>query len=251
MTDRQDCGAADLKANGANIAHHLIEAITSGHFSVGDLLPTELALCTHYGASRYSVRAALAELQALGLVSRRKNVGTRVVSDKPRPPFRSTLATLDDLVQFGEKHRRVVQSMAMEKVEGRLAAELGCEDGSTWFKISTLRLETGSTLLPLAFSDIYVDPAYASVGSMLESEPRVLTSSLIEEHHGRQVAEIQQEVQACTIDDPLLAQRLQVCTPSSALRVLRRYLDGDGVLFEASSSIHPEGRFTVSMVLRR
>ena len=55
---------APQKANFTNIARHLTDAITSGHFGVGTLLPTELELCKHYGTSRHTVRAALAETAA-------------------------------------------------------------------------------------------------------------------------------------------------------------------------------------------
>ena len=70
----------------SDIARHLKEGITSGHYPVGTLLPTELELRDHYKTSRHTVRAALQELQQLGLVSRRKNVGTRVESATTVPP---------------------------------------------------------------------------------------------------------------------------------------------------------------------
>ena len=44
------------KANFSDIARHLTDAIVSGHFGVGTLLPTELALCKHYATSRHTVR---------------------------------------------------------------------------------------------------------------------------------------------------------------------------------------------------
>ncbi|WP_338077640.1 hypothetical protein [Achromobacter mucicolens] len=61
-------------------------------------------------ASRYTVRAALQELQDMGLVSRRKNVGARVKARESKAMFKPTLSSVEDSVQFGEAHRRVVQS---------------------------------------------------------------------------------------------------------------------------------------------
>ena len=95
----------------ADIARDLLEGIQSGRFAVGSFLPTELELRDHYGTSRHTVREALHELEQLGLVSRRKNVGTRVESDEPTKAFRPTLASVDDLVQFGAAHIRAVQSI--------------------------------------------------------------------------------------------------------------------------------------------
>jgi GntR family transcriptional regulator len=43
-------------------------------------------------------------------VSRRKNVGTRVESAQPTNDFRPSLASVEDLVQFGTSHIREVQA---------------------------------------------------------------------------------------------------------------------------------------------
>lgn len=242
---------APQRANFANIARHLTEAITSGHFSVGALLPTELELCKHYGTSRHTVRAALAELQQLGLVSRRKNVGTRVISAKPRAGFRPSLASVDDLVQFGEEHLRVVQSIAPETVTGDLAKELGCGDGTSWLRISTLRMVGDEDAMPIGWTDVYIDPNYAEIGELVEASPDALISSLIEERYDRHIAEIHQDVRAFTITDGDMARKLQVEAGASALKIVRRYFDADGELFEVSVSVHPADRFSVSMRLRR
>jgi GntR family transcriptional regulator len=242
---------APQKANFANIARHLTDAITSGHFAVGALLPTELELCKHYGTSRHTIRAALAELQQLGLVSRRKNVGTRVVSAKPRAGFRPSLASVDDLVQFGEEHLRVVQSIAPATVAGDLARELGCSEGSSWLRISTLRMVGDESAMPIGWTDVYIDPSYAEIGELVKASPGALISSLIEERYDRQIAEIQQDVRAFTIADGDVARKLQVEAGTSALKIVRRYFDADDELFEVSVSVHPADRFSVSMRLRR
>jgi len=242
---------APQKANFANIARHLTDAITSGHFGVGALLPTELELCKHYGTSRHTVRAALAELQQLGLVSRRKNVGTRIISAKPRTRFRPSLASVDDLVQFGEEHLRVVQSIAPETVRGDLAKELGCGDGTSWLRISTMRMVGDQNAMPIGWTDVYIDPTYAEIGELVAASPDTLISSLIEERYDRHIAEIQQDVRAFTISDGEMARKLQVEAGAPALKIVRRYLDADGELFEASVSVHPADRFSVSMRLRR
>jgi GntR family transcriptional regulator len=242
---------APQKANFANIARRLTEAITSGHFEVGTLLPTELELCKHYGTSRHTVRAALAELQQLGLVSRRKNVGTRVVSAKPRASFRPSLASVDDLVQFGEQHLRVVQSVEPETVTGGLAKELGCGDGTTWLRISSLRMVGDEEALPIGWTDVYIDPSYAEIGEIVRASPGALISSLIEERYDRQIAEIRQDVRAFAISDSAMARKLQVEPGATALKIVRQYFDAEGEVFEISVSVHPADRFSVSMRLRR
>ena len=83
--------------------------IADGSFPVGSLLPTGFELCDRYGASRHTVRAAIRELQDLGLVSRRRKAGTRVEAMQPSSGYRQSLASVDDLVQFGASHRPELQ----------------------------------------------------------------------------------------------------------------------------------------------
>jgi GntR family transcriptional regulator len=76
---------------------------------VGSLLPTELELSERYGVSRHTIRIALRELQDLGLVSRRKKVGTRVEAIAPTSNYLQSITSIEDLVQFGAAHTRVVR----------------------------------------------------------------------------------------------------------------------------------------------
>lgn len=235
----------------SDIARHLTEAITSGHFAVGSLLPTELELVDHYKTSRHTVRAALAELQQLGLVSRRKNVGTRVEAAQPRNGFRPSLASVDDLVQFGAAHQRQVQSIEEVAVWGALAADLRCADGTRWLRISSLRFRGDATATPIGWTDVYIDPTYAEICDLVRASPDALVSSLIETRYHRRIAEIHQDVRAVTVRDPALAQTLGLEENSAALQIVRRYLDAAGEAFEISVSMHPAERFSVSMRLER
>lgn len=234
-----------------DIARHLTEGITSGHFAVGSLLPTELELVEHYRTSRHTVRAALAELQQLGLVSRRKNVGTRVEAAKPRNDFRPSLASVDDLVQFGAEHLRKVQSIAEVAVSGSVAADLGCADGTRWLRISSLRLVGNGDSAPIGWTDVYVDPAYAEIGELVRTSPDALISSLIESRYDRRIAEIHQDVRADTVRDAAMAKALALEVGAAALKIVRRYIDAAGAAFEVSVSVHPADRFSVSMRLQR
>ena len=119
----------------AQVARDLSEGIADGRFPLGSLLPTELQLCEHYEASRHTVRAAIRELQELGLVSRRKKVGTRVEAASPSSGYRQSLASLEDLVQFGVAHRRVVREIEDVVADRALAKKLGCAPGSRWLRI--------------------------------------------------------------------------------------------------------------------
>src|SRR5262249_34934455 len=238
------------KLHFTDIARDLTDGIQSGRFPVGSFLPTELELRDRYGTSRHTVRAALHELEQLGLVSRRKNVGTRVESSQPTKNFHPSLASLEDLVQFGAEHVRAVQSIEETTVKGALAKELRCASGTRWVRISSLRLQGNGKSAPIGWTDVYLDPAYADIAETVRASPETLISSLIESRYGRRVAEIQQEIEATTASDTQSRElRVEVGTPM--LRIVRRYLDSAGEMFEASVSVHPADRFSVSMRLLR
>lgn len=57
----------------------LREALANGKYSAGNKLPSESELVESFGASRPTVRRALAELESEGFVQRRMGSGTRVV----------------------------------------------------------------------------------------------------------------------------------------------------------------------------
>lgn len=232
------------------LARDLAEGIASGRFPVGTLLPTEFELCERYGVSRYAVRKALDELQDLGLISRRKNVGTRVEAARPKPGFTQSIATVDELAQFGAEHVRVVRDVREVVTDLGLAKELGCPGGTRWLRISSLRMEGGRKPRPICWTDVYVDAAYAEVGAMVRKSPATLISSLIEERYGRAISRIRQEVQGLCLPKSL-ASELQAETNSAALKVIRRYLDSADEMFEVSVSIHPADRFTFAMEMTR
>lgn len=234
----------------ADIARDLTEGIASGRFPVGSYLPTELELRDHYQTSRHTVRAALHELQQLGFVSRRKNAGTRVESAQPRNDFRPSLASVDDLVQFGSEHLRLVQSTEEVAATGKLAKTLRCPQGTHWLRISSLRIDGDKESPPVGWTDVYIDPAYTEVPEAAREQPDTLISSLIEARYGRAIAEIQQDVQAVIVSEDM-AKRLAVKPGTAALEIVRRYLDAASATFEVSISIHPAERFSVSMRLKR
>jgi DNA-binding GntR family transcriptional regulator len=234
----------------AQVARDLTEGIAGGRFPVGSLLPTELELCDQYGISRHTVRAAIRELQELGLVSRRKKVGTRVESVSPSGGYRQSLATVDDLVHFGAAHRRVVRHVEDVVADKALAKEIGCLPATRWLKFSSLRMDGKPDSAPIGWTDTYVDCAYADLRDVVIASPDVLVSSLIESRYGRRIAEIRQDIQA-TLLPQALASELQTTAGSPALKMMRRYFDPAGALFESTITFHPADRFTFSMRLTR
>lgn len=238
------------RATHADLARELAEAIAAGRHPVGSLLPTEFELCEAHGLSRYAVRKALDELQELGLISRRKNVGTRVEAARPAAGFTQSIATVDELAQFGATHVRVIRSTELVVADLTLAREIGCVGGTRWLRISSLRMDAPPKARPICWSDVYVDAAFKDISKLVRKSPETLISSLIEARYGRAIARIRQEIDAILMPAHL-AGELQAEVGSPALKVTRRYFDAAGELLEISTSIHPAHRFTFSMEMSR
>jgi len=58
-------------------------------------------------------------------------------------------------------------------------------------------------------------------------------------------------VRAFTLQDRAMAAALQLKPGATALKIVRRYFDDDGEVFEVSVTVHPADRFSVSMRLQR
>ena len=234
----------------AQVARELAQAIAAGRFSSGTLLPSEAALGEQYRASRHTIREALRELTDLGLVSRRKGVGTRVESRQDSAGYDQELASLDDLVQLAATNVRVVKQVDHVVVDRDLAKDLGAPPGSRWFHIESVRQDTNPKNPPICWTDNYVDPAYSSLRRLVRKDPRALMSELIEKHFGRRSVEVEQIITATGVPARIAAE-LKVEPGSPALKIVRRYLDRAGDCFSTTVSIHPEGRFKFSMTLKR
>jgi len=204
----------------AQVARSLTEGIRSGLYPVGELLPTELALCELYGASRPTIRAALAELQSLGMVSRRKRVGTRVEALSATAGYSQSLASLEDLTQMAAHQKRLVQKTEPIVADAVLATEIGCAAGSRWVRMDMLRL-----------------------GAEEDAKP-------IENHYGRRIAEVEQTVQAVSLPAQLEVV-LDAPAGSPALKIVRRYLDHTNELVEATVTLHPGDRLVSKSRLKR
>jgi DNA-binding GntR family transcriptional regulator len=234
----------------AQIARKLTEGIVSGKFPLGALLPSEKELCEEFNASRHTVREALRELLDIGLVSRRKGVGTIVEQRQQAHGYNHSLASLDDLVQLATTNLRVVKKVDDVVADHDLAEAIGCAPGSHWLHIASVRQGEQPLDPPICRTDSYVAPVYSGLKKLVKKNPTALISDLIEQQYGRRSVEVRQSVTAVAIS-PELARELDASAGSPALKIIRRYVDHVGKTYETTISIHPADRYTFSMVLKR
>lgn len=231
------------------IAQDLVARVRSGATPVGAVLPTELELMDSYGASRNTVRAALRQLQEMGLVSRRRNRGTTVEAVPAAGAFTQSLATLDDLVSLAQTAQRRIEESEAVVLDVATARELGCRPGTRWLHIGLTRQADGAAL-PLGWTDAFIDPHYGDLPAHAAANPRRLFCDLIEEHYGRRISTVEQSVSACTVEGEI-ARRLHTAPGATGLKVLRQYRDPANALVLVTRSIYPADRYALTSRMTR
>jgi DNA-binding GntR family transcriptional regulator len=230
------------------IARILEREIARGKYPVGSLLPTERALCSTFGVSRYTVREALRRLRDLDLVSRRQGSGTQVITRAPRSSYTQSFVALTDLLQYAKDTSLRLGPREEVTARGALARLLGASPGQRWLKYAGVRYAREAAL-PICTTDVYIRPAFAGIERRLGRRPGPIYI-LIEDMYGEKIAEVVQHISAVSM--PVTAARtLGVGPGSPALRIVRRYLSGSGQTLEASVSLHRADRFIYSMRIRR
>ena len=234
----------------ATVAKHLMEGIASGQYPVGSLLPTEFELCDLYGVSRHTVRAAIDQLLNQGLVSRRKRIGTRVEASSPRGGYTQSLASVADLAFLAETQQREIQDVRHFVADLAEAARLGLVPGEHYFCVSSMRVDRAQSAAPLCWTDVYAQRDYADVIEQAREHHNQLIAGLIEQHYGRAIAVVDQQVRAVLLTVEL-ARALKAEAGSPGLKIIRHYREENGDLMAVSETVHPDDRFTLVTQMRR
>jgi DNA-binding GntR family transcriptional regulator len=232
------------------LAQYLKDAIASRKYPVGTLLPTELELAEIYSASRHSIRAAIAELQAIGLVSRKKGIGTRVEAISPKSSYKQTIGSIEDLVAFSESSQRTF--ISSENVSGnkKISDELKYKNRRNWIKLTYLRYSDSDVNIPLSITKNYIDAKFKNIVNLVKKNPRSLISNLIESEYGTSITEIKQEISGVVLNKEQ-AKILRSKENFPGLRIRRSYFDSSNEIFEITITTYPADRYTVDTKLRR
>lgn len=227
------------------VAEQLTSAIEEGRYSVGSMLPTEAELCTQFGVSRQTVREATRLLLQLGLVSRHQGVGTRVERATVAEHYVQRLTNPADITQYVNETRR--KMLRVVDVRARQAkVPLPGDPDVRWRMIEGLRF-VADEKHPIAWTQIYVHPAYAAVTDEKDRDTLPIYS-LVERCFGIKAMTVRQEIGAVGIS-PDVAGHLRVPAASPGLSILRRYLSTANEIFEVALSIHPADRYKYTMQL--
>jgi DNA-binding GntR family transcriptional regulator len=230
------------------IADELIAQIKAGRWQVGDTLPGDMELTRRFGVGRHTVRAALQQLDDLGLIQRRPRVGTVLQATRPTEAYTHSVQSSAGLLQYPDNSPlRILQSGPVS-IDRALAGTLKLPLRSQWHRLCGVR-ESPDGGPPLCRVDVYLLPELAGVEQRLGGDAKRIFEH-VQQMTGRGLARVTISLQAAALD-AVSAEALQVAADTPALAITRRFYDDDGVLFELSHSLHPAGRFGYELELVR
>jgi DNA-binding GntR family transcriptional regulator len=229
------------------LAEALRSRIANGDPDVGQLLPTEHALCETYSVSRHTVREALRLLAEAGLIARRRGAGTVVVARETRQRFAQHLGGVDELMQYARDARLTPLAQDVGALDPAVARAMGVNVSGQFLHVHGLRGRAGEPAI--ALTDIYIRADLApQVQALVELNGAV--TEWIGQERGVATARIEQSIAAGALTERE-ASALKADAGESALRTRRRYYDKGGRIIALSDSVHPAERFTYEMVLQR
>ena len=240
-------GLSNLETRYATVSNQLTKRTGKGQYRVGEYLCSEKELAYEFGISRLTVRRALEYVEALGLISRRRGDGTKLLASKPLIDYHYTIRSVDDLL-CGRGAERIVTNLGEIVCGAALAERLESEPGTQGLHIAQHRnhLETGKMIV---WGDVYTDRKFSGITSQI-SEYQGFICDLIEEEYGIAFREIQQEIRPVIIPSTI-CNAMALPEGSLGLEITRRYLNNQRRAVEVSINIFPEERSAYSITLSR
>lgn len=226
----------------AQVAADLRAEIQRGDYGAGSAMPTESALCARYGVSRFTVREALRQLQAEGLIRRRRGSGT-VVDPDGGSALRQSLTDVKELLQYASGSTYQFEPVGPVVLSPQRARDLSAEAGERWHLFEGLRTMAGHHR-PIAYTAAYVHDAFAAVVPKVRRGETIFRQ--LERLGGIKIAKVTQDIRAIGAG-AREAELLKVPRRSPCLSILRCYVDTTGRIVEMSLSVHPGDLFTYSM----
>lgn len=199
----------------------LRDEISRGLFGATGALPKEEALCERFGVSRITVRRALADLAALGLVERRHGLGTFVSQDFSLARELPNLSLIDELL----KTAMTTEVKVIEVTQGEPPADvftlLKLEQAGKAVHAVRLRSIRG---MPVMLTEAWVPASFATQVSVAALRERALYEILMAQ--GVRFGRVVQEITA-VVADPVRAGHLRTESGGPLLKLVRVMHDVD------------------------
>jgi len=198
--------------------------IGAGRYRPGDRLPTEAALATRFGVNRHTVRHALADLVALGLVHTRRGSGAFVTARPTDYPLGRRVRFHQNVAATGRTASRRISRAETVPCDGAEAEALGLSTGAPVHVVEGVSLADGQPVA--AFRSVF--PADRLPGFL---------------DHVRAQGSVTAALVACGVADYTRAQTRLTAKLATAMQALRLDLrEGAPILRSVAVNVDAAGR---------
>ncbi len=218
--------------------------VSSGEYPVGMCLPSEREYCEEYGISRMTVRQAISDLVNEGLLRRERGKGTYVSQPKIEQKLQVLTSFTEDMKRRNMHPGTRLIQMTTCPATGRVARQLGIEDGESVYEITRLRLADDE---PMA-----IETAYVPINYLPDfTEEKVASGSLykVMRERGIEIAYATQTLEA-SLAKVTEASKLNIKNKAPVLLIERTTYASGGQAVEFVKSVYRGDRYKFAIDLR-
>jgi len=223
----------------------LRDAIRSGRYRPGELLPTEEAFASEFGVSRITIRRAMEALAQAKLIDRQQGKGTFVRRGVLSAPIEvPTYSMIEQIARVGASTEVKVFEFGQQVPPAEVRRAFGIGDEQTLQRAVRVRYQDGDPLIHLT---TYVSEAIGATIRREEMESMSLYSLI--RRAGRQIARGEQTISA-ELASPVISRRLSVKIGAPLLSVTRMMNDASGEPIEHLHFLCSPERFQLRFSLK-
>jgi GntR family transcriptional regulator len=230
------------------VADVLRGKIEQGAFGHSGRLPTEVELQREHGVSRHTIREALNQLEADGLIYRIQGSGTFATPTQGKGGrYQRRIGSLEEIVVWPDTTMEVLEPFEV-RVNPAIASRLQL----SYIEVGHARIRRWYQGRPFVVTDHWVSPELSeklqAAGVPTSSDGTVIGEA--EQFLDRKVAGARQEITAMA--SPVDEAELIGCEPGDPILLIERvYYDTSGDLVEMTASHFNPRRYSYRMDLRR
>jgi GntR family transcriptional regulator len=228
------------------ISSWLKELIHTGRYQAGEKLPSEIQLSKLCGVNRNTVRQAISELTAIGLLRKEKGTGTFVTSPAPaevRHKLQRIESTTELMQESGiqQKTKLLDQRVAYASDEIAKALFLGSNN-----KVVVVRRVRAGDGVPYIYEESYLP--YDLFRGILEMDLTGSMYKIISEHFGVVLARCKQTISALNLNKEI-AKILQLPANAAVIFMESLTFDENSLPIELLYSYHRGDKYKLEIEL--
>jgi len=232
----------------AKVAATLAAEISEGVLAVGDRLPAEEGLMERFDVSRTTIRKAVENLIARGIVEIRRGKGTFVIKPKLTQELTALTGFAEDMLVLGRHPTSRLLSKCIVPANSQVAEQLAIAVGTHVYRIERVRLADGE---PMSFDETYLplDIGEKVVSNDLDVMP---IFELLENKYEMPLTEARYQLEAAIANEHVaqalgveigapifLIERTSYSGEQRPVDYEKLYYRGDAIRFSTKLSRHP------------